>query len=744
MKVLQPVSTSPLWPASWVAAVDKTGTSKSAVVRDIWEIYDKALEVIPVNHMLAINTALSKRSTDVAWAAWSASAEEAPANAFHLGWLDRGRGSALLKERTLGGNRVSKMRTDLVDPTSASEGHLFRNHSLAPLLSLKSRLKAVLNLLESVAHNGLTLGRSLQFDRQWSAVLRDGPAGVLDWDYLIGGPSAGLDEFRDRVKASIDKITDFVQQVVINRRDFAIRRWRSWVLEDPLVHPCRWLRPDDIPPAPFFSCYPKDSVDGFGVLYEPHAIDEHFRKAWMSFFSRGEKGSADLEAFREVAEGLIPILDEVHLPSLTGDMLCETIEKKKPTAGRLDGWGLREFKALPVAWLDRLASIFTLIEEDGVWPDGLLDAYVSMIPKTDGDATPLGQRPLCVLPIVKRLWASARLQQLKSWLESWVPESVFSAGGGKSSVEAWYSTALDLEESLSGALDSDVRIFVADVVKSFDTVDRRVLDYILSRLGLPGWFRHAYFQYHAKVRLRFKLSCVVGQAWTRDGGIPQGCPLSMNFIVALYLPWCRYLDTFRGVKPQLYADNLKCVSSNDDDLLEAAKFTNTYIRLVGQTPAPSECVLVSTSKVVRGLMKEWILSENGDKWSVKLDVRDLGGHLDTTHRRRATTLIGRVLGLLGALLLVMALPLTFTGMLRVLRSKNFARCTSLVFLLPCFRNSELPLSLRSGLGECPLRSRPGLPQLHQLDGPFQHFTSAIWEAWQAKVSFDLCRRQGFR
>ena len=37
-------------------------------------------------------------------------------------------------------------------------------------------------------------------------------------------------------------------------------------------------------------------------------------------------------------------------------------------------------------------------------------------------------------------------------------------GGERSSVEAWYSTALDLEESLSGSLDSDVHIFVADGV----------------------------------------------------------------------------------------------------------------------------------------------------------------------------------------------------------------------------------------------------------------------------------------
>ena len=76
------------------------------------------------------------------------------------------------------------------------------------------------------------------------------------------------------------------------------------------------------------------------------------------------------------------------------------------------------------------------------------------------------------------------------------------------------------------------------------------------------------------------------------------------------------MDTFRGVKPQLYADNLQCVASTDDDLLEAARFTNNYTRLVGQTPAPSKCVLLSTSKVVGGLMKGWVLSDSGDRWSV--------------------------------------------------------------------------------------------------------------------------------
>ena len=77
----------------------------------------------------------------------------------------------------------------------------------------------------------------------------------------------------------------------------------------------------------------------------------------------------------------------------------------------------------------------------------------------------------------------------------------------------------------------------------------------------------------------------------------------MMFIVALYLLWCRYLSAQVGVQPQLYADNLKCVSRDPDLLLAAARFTTGYVRLVGQEPAPSKCVLLSTSREVRHSMK---------------------------------------------------------------------------------------------------------------------------------------------
>ena len=168
-------------------------------------------------------------------------------------------------------------------------------------------------------------------------------------------------------------------------------------------------------------------------------------------------------------------------------------------------------KVLPLSWFDELARILTKVEDVGVWLDGLLDAYIAMIPEIDGDASPLGQRPLSVLPVIYRVWASARTGHLEDWFRSRVPDSVFSAGSGRGSVEAGYTTALDFEEVLAGAADSHVHLFVVDVIKSFDTVDRGILDRVLSSLGLLGWFRHAYFEYHAHVRLRFKLASGLGE-----------------------------------------------------------------------------------------------------------------------------------------------------------------------------------------------------------------------------------------
>ena len=61
------------------------------------------------------------------------------------------------------------------------------------------------------------------------------------------------------------------------------------------------------------------------------------------------------------------------------------------------------------------------------------------------------------------------------------------------------------------------------------------------------------------------------------------------FIVALYVPWCRHLESLPDVKPQLYADNLKCCAERPGALFDSARFTVRYVRSVGQDVSPGKC-----------------------------------------------------------------------------------------------------------------------------------------------------------
>ena len=195
------------------------------------------------------------------------------------------------------------------------------------------------------------------------------------------------------------------------------------------------------------------------------------------------------------------------------------------------------------------------------------------------------------------------------------------------------------------------------------------MDCALGRLGLRGWFRRVYFSFLSHVRLRFKLAAGLGEPWCRDGGILQGCPLSMIFIVALYVPWCRHLESLPDVKPQLYADNLKCSAARPRAIYESAHFTAQYVQSVGQDVSPGKCVLLSTSRAVRRAMKLWDISGDGGFWKVQLDVRDLGGHLDFTYRARARTLSKRVGEATLGVSAVGALPLGFQVKLGLVRGK---------------------------------------------------------------------------
>ena len=222
----------------------------------------------------------------------------------------------------------------------------------------------------------------------WDAVCRHGPCGpICSLHPRDKWVPPDLHGFCKWVFDAMNLLNNFTKQVVVSRRESGIRRWTRWLREDLVARPYAWLRPHFVPPSPFLVVQ-DPLTETSRILFEPHLIDAEFRKAWMPFFCRSGHPVVTTDQFLALVGHLLPQEPFLHLPRITGRYLQEIAWAKKSTAGGLGGWAWNEIKALPLPWFSGLVILLELVETSGVWPQGLLDAFIAMIPKADGDSTP--------------------------------------------------------------------------------------------------------------------------------------------------------------------------------------------------------------------------------------------------------------------------------------------------------------------------------------------------------------------
>ena len=203
----------------------------------------------------------------------------------------------------MGGPKVSRIRARCSDPGDGALVDLYSDHSVAPLVDLRRRLRAVLDIIAAISRSGFTVSRGLELTRQWSSIVAVGPRGCVTAHDLARISGLGLAGMEASVLELHHGLDGLLQDIVRRRKDKALLGWKAWILEDPSSHPYRWLRPDLVPPSPFLQCDPRDTVDGSGVIADPALIDAKFREAWMPYFSWSFRGSADLDDFSHEVAG---------------------------------------------------------------------------------------------------------------------------------------------------------------------------------------------------------------------------------------------------------------------------------------------------------------------------------------------------------------------------------------------------------------------------------------------------------
>ncbi|KAJ9461004.1 Retrovirus-related Pol polyprotein from type-2 retrotransposable element R2DM [Diplonema papillatum] len=283
-----------------------------------------------------------------------------------------------------------------------------------------------------------------------------------------------------------------------------------------------------------------------------------------------------------------------QLGPITADRLRSIARKKgvQSSCG-VDGWRMREVAALPDTILEGFAAVLNEVEETGLWPDGVLDALVTLIPKGEGD-DPLKLRPITVSSVVYRLWASVRLQEVLVWQEQWIHESQHGFRKGHSCDDVVMDIALSIEESLING--TPLHGIALDFAKCFDRVPQGLVLDLVEALGLHervlAPLRHVY----KYLRRRFKYPLGVGDEFKVTNGILQGCPISVVLINALLSVLSKALVSRARVSPKSFADDLYLLSRLAKLLQEGIEVTAIFGSLTGLALNEGKCASFSTSE----------------------------------------------------------------------------------------------------------------------------------------------------
>ena len=226
------------------------------------------------------------------------------------------------------------------------------------------------------------------------------------------------------------------------------------------------------------------------------------------------------------------------------------------------------WRALPEPWTDTIARFFTLVEEQGRWPQDWLDAYVAMIPKANGGSRPQDQRPITVLEVLYRLWAKGIVQEWHHVLQT---ELLGQAAFDFRSQSGVLHAAQVLTDLISMQKSAGHELWLAsfDVAKCFDSLPWWAVFQTLLAVGVSPSVVQCFSAFYHHVRRRFRYGAVEGQVWFAANGLAQGCPASpdlLNILLETFHRWA----VAQGLGIPVAHLRIPSISSADDVVLLAS------------------------------------------------------------------------------------------------------------------------------------------------------------------------------
>ena len=364
-----------------------------------------------------------------------------------------------------------------------------------------------------------------------------------------------------------------------------------------------------------------------GAVEEIHQkFAEEWTKRWDKHLGIDESYWDEINGFIDLALASHAMKYEpIDLPTWKNSFL----KKSHRAATGLDGVSRQDLVALPNELHLEIIKILHHAEATGVWPQQLLHGAIHALAKVPSAETVQQFRPITILPIVYRCWATIRSKQTLQHLEKVAPPSMLGNMPGRTTAEIWWTLQADLESSMNqGAQKTGL---VADLIKAFNGLPRTPIFTAAIKLGIDSRIIRGWASAVANIKRHFWVRNQPGPALGSCTGLPEGCGMSVVGMAIYNIILHRYLELRHPATDLItYVDNIELMAHQPEQTLAAYQ---TLTALTGHLGVP-----VDEQKTYT-----WSCDAEGRRYLrqqnqvVVSQARDLGGHISYTGHQTNST-----------------------------------------------------------------------------------------------------------
>eukprot|EP00435_Cladocopium_sp_Y103_P015415 s3974_g3.t1 len=232
------------------------------------------------------------------------------------------------------------------------------------------------------------------------------------------------------------------------------------------------------------------------------------------------------------------LVNEVPKPTTTMTMAPldvmtwhDTVRRKKAkTSAGPDGVSREDLLRLSEPLQSQLVHLINQCDV-GVqeWPEEIMHGHITAVEKSSDAQGPQDYRPITILSLTYRTWATVRAKQVLAFLDKIAPAGLCGSRPHRSATSIWWRIAAEIEASIQSG--QPLSGFVTDVVKAFNMLARPVVYACAIHLGLPLEFVRTWHRAISCIERHFIVDGSCSSSVPACTGYPEGDPLSVCAMV---------------------------------------------------------------------------------------------------------------------------------------------------------------------------------------------------------------------